>query len=580
MGDMRIMECDEFLTEETFYSEEPEAQIVLGELELEENEVEEIEEILADKDEERLRKYFQAKEDFEYFCKNFVYLELPGGNTLMNPYKPQLELIKTVQDKKYVLVLKSRQIGITTVIQAFIVWLCIFYKNVVVGIISKNASEATDFNRCVITMIDNLPPWIRPKFKKKTEQSFILENGCKCHACTVNPNNPEKTLRGKAVTVLIIDEAAFVNHIDEAYTGIVPALSTNQMQARKANVPYATVVLSTPNKTTGVGKWYYSRYQSSISGTDIFNPYIIHWKDVDEISKDPLWYRNQCELFGNDLKKIEQELELKFLPSGGSFFNEATCLALQDNARKNKPIEIMKIFNGEAWQYYLPIVGNHYIIGVDTATEFGEDKSAIVVLDYRTFTQVWEYQGKLPVTDFCKVVMTAASLYRGTIVIERNSVGNQVMETLSRSDVASMVYAENRKGKVTPGLNIDSMTRPLVIDGLYSYVSGFPETIKSSRLVTELIGLVEKPNGRVEGDKDCRDDLALAYSFCAYVRKYDPVLEIEQNYESMASFQEIMNFNTPHFLAEVTNSNIRDNIKNTPEAYQGWVDILSFYNRE
>jgi len=73
----------------------------------------------------------------------------------------------------------------------------------------------------------------------------------------VNPNAPDKTLRGKALTFLVIDEAAFVHHIDTAWTSLVPALSTSQMQARKANVPYGTVVLSTPNKTVGIGEWYF-----------------------------------------------------------------------------------------------------------------------------------------------------------------------------------------------------------------------------------------------------------------------------------------------------------------------------------
>lgn len=529
----------------------------------------------------KLNDYFECKENFEYFCRNYIQLELPGGNVLMQPYGPQLELIETIQDKKHVIVLKSRQIGITTIIQAYIVWLVTFYKNVVVGIISKNAPEATDFNRTIISMIENLPTWLRPKFKKKTEQTFILENGCKSYASSVNPNNPEKTLRGKAVTLLCLDEASFINHVSDAYTGIVPALSTNQKHARDNGIPYGTIILSTPNKTVGIGKWYYSKYQTAIAGDGIFTPFVIHWRQVKELASDPSWYNTQCQMFDNDPRKIDQELELKFIPAGGSFFPETTCLVLQDSIHKNKPIEISKIFNGEAWKFQNPIPGTYYIMGVDTATEYGQDKSAIVVLNYKTLELVWEYQGKLPVTDFCKIVFAAGSMYPGKIVIERNSVGNQVMESLYRSELVANVYSENRNGKVTNGLNVDSLTRPLISDSMYSYVTQFPESLsKSSRLSLELIGLVQKPSGRVEADTDCHDDLAMALGFCTYVRKYDPPMLLEQVGESMSVLNDVLSMNTEGFLGELTTDAVRTDIKKNPEKFDGWVDILSLYERD
>jgi hypothetical protein len=525
---------------------------------------------------ERLEEYYKCKNDYLYFFKHYIYLELPGGNQLMNPYRKQTDLIKLIHDEKYVLVLKSRQIGISTVIQAYIVWLFIFFRNVVVGVISKNGAEATDFNRFILSMIDNLPGWLKPKFVKRAEQSFILDNGCKCYASTVNPSNPEKTLRGKAVTFLIIDEAAFVSYIDKAYSGIVSALSTNQMHARKANVPFGTVICSTPNKTTGIGKWYFERYQTSISGTDIFKPFRIHWREVDELANDPHWYKSQCELSGNDTNLIEQELELKFLPAEGGFLPEATCIALQNSADKHEPIEILKLFNGEAWVFQKPFQGVHYIIGVDTATEYGLDKSAIVVLNYKTLEQVWEYQGKLSVTDFCRVVHSVANLYRGTIVIERNSVGNQVMETLIRTHLSGMVYSERRKDKITGGLNVDTLTRPLIGEALYTYITQFPETVRSKRLVTELIGLVRKSNGRIEADRGAHDDVALAYSFCAYVRKYDPVLEVVDEYNGdLSNFSEVVEYNLP--VTKITNANIRKMIKESPDDFNGWIDVLQYY---
>jgi hypothetical protein len=281
--------------------------------------------------EKYIEEFLKCRENFEHFCRFYVFLELPGKDQLMNPYRKQLELIDLIERNRYVLVLKSRQIGISTIIQAYAAWLTVFYDNVVVGLISKDGKEATDFARSIRGIIEKLPDWMKPPrgmlgrgFAKRTEQSFILTNGSKVFASTVNPNAPDKTLRGKAITLLVIDEAAFVNHIDTAWTSLVPALSTNQMQARKAGIPFGTVVLSTPNKTVGVGQWYFQRYLSSISKDDIFTPFIIHWRMIKELADDPTWYKTQCSLFDNDPRRIAQELELKFLPAEGSFFEAET----------------------------------------------------------------------------------------------------------------------------------------------------------------------------------------------------------------------------------------------------------------
>ena len=539
-------------------------------------------------------EYANCKKSFDYFCRHYIYIELPGSDLLLQPYIPQSNLISTITRDKMVLVLKSRQIGISTIIQAYCCWLVTFYKNTVVGIISKDGREATDFARTTRGMFDKLPLWMKPKggvqgpgFAKRTEQSFILTNGSKVFASPVNPNAPEKTLRGKAITFLVIDEAAFVTKIEAAWTSMVPALSTNQMHARKNNVPYGTVVLSTPNKTVGVGKWFFDRYTNSINGDGIMKPFIIHWQDVDELANDPLWYKTQCELFENDPKKIQQELELKFLGSVGSFFGEEIIEKLQDCSFD--PIERLKIFNGEIWKFAEPIPNRFYISGVDTAPEHGSDKSAIAIFDYQTMEQVWEYQGKCKVLDFVKVVQVACAQYPGLCVIESNSYGNQVVEHMNNSEFSTMLYKEKRgKNVILPGLSTNSKTRPLMIDSLYSYVTEFTEIVKSKRLALELVGLVTKPSGRIEADNECHDDLGISMALVCYVRKYDPPLLIDTSVSTLVQreFTNILNMNDDISLTNINNAKIMKTIKRNMESgtlesdNQGVIDILKYYGME
>ena len=536
-----------------------------------------------------IEEYLQCRSSFDYFCTHYIFIELPGKDVLLSPYAKQTELIDLIEKRKYVLVLKSRQIGISTIVQAYAAWLATFFSNTVIGVISKDGKEATDFARAVRGMIEKLPDWMKPPrgllgpgFAKRAEQSFIMTNGSKVYASPVNPNRPENTLRGKAITLLIIDEAAFVNHIDAAWTSMVPALSTNQMHARKAGIPYGTVVLSTPNKTIGIGQWYFKRYNKAISNEDIFRPFVIHWKMIPELADDPEWYQTQCALFDNDPKKIAQELELKFLPTEGSFFESSTVEVMQDSV--TKPIQKIKLYNGEIWKFKEREPKTHYIIGVDTAPEHGEDKSAITVWNYHTLEQVWEYQGKCKVLDFVKVIKVAAIEYPGTIVVETTGgYGNQVVEHLNNSEISTMLYKEKRSQNViVPGLSNNAKTRPLIIDALYSYMSEFPESVKSERLALELTGLVSKPNGRVEADVGCHDDLALAAACCMYVRKYDPPLFIDTNEFTVeaGNMKDIMNMNSPNTTTEMTNESILKHVKGNITEKSGFIDIMSMYSKE
>ena len=312
----------------------------------------------------------------------------------------------------------------------------------------------------------------------------------------------------------------------------------------------------------------------------IFKSFIVYWRDIPELANDPEWYKSQCELFDNDSRKIEQELELKFLPSGGSFFDEQTCLKLQNGSKE--PIEVLKLFDGLIWKFENAVPGKHYITGVDTAPEFGEDKSAITVWDYETLDQVWEYQTKCQVKDFVKVVKFAISQYPGTVVIENNSYGNQVMEEVRDSEYSIMMYKERRgEHKIVPGLSNNIKTRPLMIDAMYSYITQYPQMVKSQRLALELIGLVNKNNGRVEADAGCHDDLALTLAFCMYVRKYDPPLFLENNKVAESSFTRIIGMNDDNGNGSFkSNSEIMKHVKeNVFDNESSLVNTLTYINR-
>jgi hypothetical protein len=167
------------------------------------------------------------------------------------------------------------------------------------------------------------------------------------------------------------------------------------------------------------------------------------------------------------------------------------------------------------------------------------------------------------------------------IVVESNSYGNQVVEQLNNSEFSFMIYKEKRgKQTVLPGLSTNTKTRPLMIDALYSYITQYPECVKSERLALELTGLVTKTNGKVEGDTGCHDDLALATSCVFYVRKYDPPMMIDtQEYSTLTNEMANIIAGNSELQSEFSNDAIMKHVKSHINEMGGFVDILSMYDQ-
>jgi hypothetical protein len=481
---------------------------------------------------DKLQEFYKCKNTPIYFIENYIQLELPGQTSYMNMYDPQKTFLTSLLDDHHVIALKSRQIGISTIVQAFISYVFTFYDNVVVGVVSRDGDESTDFCRKVMSMLKYLPDWLRPKFAKDSERTFILDNGCKFYSSQVSLQNPAKLFRGKPVTIAVIDEAAHIDKIDIGFSGFGPSLFKSQQAARDNGVPFGTVIISTPNKTVGIGRWFYQRWIKANERGSIYKPHKIHWKQIRAFADDPMWYKTQCQILENDPIQIAQELELQFTASTNSFFPPEIIDRLNNVAIP--PIAKLTIENNVLNIWEKPDPNKYYLIGVDAASAAGTDFQTVEILDFVTFQQVAEYRSKMRVDIFSKAVDMINKVYsRNLIVVENNSYGNQVVEYLTKVGSSFNVYQQklvNRdtdaKTKYRHGLSTNAQTRPLIMDALFTYVKENPSLVRSQELALELIGLERDAGGRVEAGAGMNDDLCLAIAFCGYVRMYDPPLSV------------------------------------------------------
>lgn len=543
-------------------------------------------------------RFLEYKNDIIKFVEDCIYLPLPGEDTICRLYEPQKKVLRAFLMDHHLVLLKSRQTGFSTLCQILCVYISVFYSNCVMGILSREGSEASDFVRKVQNMIDKLPVWLRPEYKHKSIQSFILTSGVELHSACVSPHNPQSVFRGKSIVFLIIDECSHISHIGESWTAIGPSLSKAQAVAKERGIPFGTILVSTPNRTEGRGKFFYQAWCKTFEEESIFKGFRIHWSEIPDFVNDPEWYRKQCAILHNDPRKIAQELELKFIGSDHTLFPEIVQEKLQNSPIK--PAEVIPLPGKLAIHKFKQINKNtFYLIGVDTASEAGgTDFSAIEVFEYVTMDQVMEFKGKLPVLLFAEYVKLIAKMCpHNIVIIENNSMGDVIRESLFYDpDYEFNVFTTTKKnGEPSYGINTNTNTRPLITDALYHYVCERPEMIKSERLALELLGLTDKVR-RIEADTGGNDDLALALGFICYVRHYCP--------DSLGNVDDPQDHTTTELVEEslalISSMNDPDNplkqqyeqqeyhifkktldryIKNNFEKLGGTTDILSLWQK-
>jgi len=486
------------------------------------------------------KELLTCKKDPLYFISKYIQIEEAGGNIHFPLYPKQADVVTKFLKDHYIIILKSRQIGISTVVQALLVYLVLFHSNTTIGVISRDGPEATDFVRKTKLMVDTLPKFLRPKkYKKETQQSFELTNGSRIISAPVNLTNPDATLRGKTITTLVMDEAAFIRHVSEAYSGMIPAVFKAHQTAKAKHIPYGIIVISTPNRTTGIGEWYFKQWKEAIEHKSIFTPLKIHYSAAPFATKE--WIEQQKKLL-KDPVVIAQELELSFGTSKDALFDDTELvkkLAKTQDPIKTIPVKYfskfgnMNVIGSGDWNIWKePDMKKHYLIGADIASITGACESAIEVTDM-DLVQVAEFSGKLRIKDFEKEILKIAEQYNNsTVIVEANSYGSRTVETLAENpDIASKLFytriTDPKTGKITkilPGLYTTSKTRPLMYEALYWIIAENPERILSDKLALELQGINR------EFKSSTLSDMVMAYAFICYVRKYeDKYLSVELN---------------------------------------------------
>jgi len=181
---------------------------------------------------------------------NIKVYHLLKGLIPFDLYDYQVNTIKLFLSKHFILTLKSRQVGMSTVTQAFCLWCALNYQKYNVLIISAGQRNAQKFLEKIKNMYDLLP---NDNFKLKltTDNKSTLQfaNGSTITALPAT----SQSARGESVNLFVIDEAGFIENIDVVYQACYPTISRAFPKKKDySGKPFGIIIISTPNGVAGI----------------------------------------------------------------------------------------------------------------------------------------------------------------------------------------------------------------------------------------------------------------------------------------------------------------------------------------
>lgn len=449
----------------------------------------------------QIQEIVKCGKDPQYFIDTYVKIQHPiKGLVQFKTFKYQRDCLKEFQEHRYNIVLKSRQLGLSTVSAAYALWLTLFYRDKNILVIATKLPTAINFVKKVKIALDNLPPWlVLPKVKSETKSEISFDNGSQVKAVP----NSEDAGRSEALSLLIVDECAHIERFAEVYAALQPTLSMGG----------SAIIISTPNGTVGKGKKYYEIWTEAEAGQNDYNPIRLEWHVHPE--HDKKWFEEQKRQL-NDPKKVAQELLCDFATSGDTYLQPSDLNWVRDCIRE----PIHKECDGKLWFWEMPNSECRYIISSDVARGDAHDYSTFHVINYDECTIVAEFMGKLPPDRLGELLISWGTKYNNAVIIpEKNTFGYMTNIKL-KDEGYKYVYYKNQKRDLfepynehpeneVPGFDTQAKIRAQILSKLEEVIRNKTLNLYSRRLYEQL-HTFEWTNGKVQASKSNSDDLVMS----------------------------------------------------------------------
>jgi hypothetical protein len=465
---------------------------------------------------ELVQEIIKSGKDPNYFIHNYAKISHPvRGLIPFKTYDFQKELLEDFNDHRFNVILKARQMGVTTIMAAYISWLMLFHRDKNILVMATKFQTASTLVKKVKAIIKSLPEWIRlTNISVDNRTSFELANGSQIKAASTAFDAG----RSEALSLLVIDEAAHVEGLDELWTGLSPTISTGGR----------CIVASTPN---GVGNWFHQTYIEAEQDLNAFNSVKILWDRHPD--RDPEWFDEETKNMSQ--RQIAQEYQCNFNASGETVVHPDDIKRISEDVCE--PIYKTGFDrNFWIWKEHDPTCS--YLLSADVARGDGKDYSVFHVVNLNTMEIVAEYQGKPTPDIYSEFLFNIGKEYGDCmIVVENNNIGYTVVEKLKELGYSNVYhsikssheyieqFAAEGRNDCVPGFTTSGKTRPMIIAKLEEFIRNKVIKIYSARLLNEIKTFVWTGN-KPEAMRGYNDDLTMALAIACWVR--DTALTVNQ----------------------------------------------------
>lgn len=235
--------------------------------------------------------------DAVYFLKNYFYIQHPiTGKILFNLYPFQEKLVEAILTNDYIIINKSRQMGISTLMLGIALWKSLFSVQRILIATTKQAVSINQLNKLHYAY-ENLPYWFKHSYQLRDKSKNYLDfsNGSRIMVRPVHRN----AVVSETLDAVYVDECAWISDMEEFYCATRPTLTQTNGQF---------VVMSSPNK---VGNWFANTFFHAQHAMNVFKPIELPWHVHPD--RDEKWMERMKQYDTED--EISENYNCVFLPN-------------------------------------------------------------------------------------------------------------------------------------------------------------------------------------------------------------------------------------------------------------------------
>lgn len=447
----------------------------------------------------RERKRLQT--DFPYFCEKYIKIQTKrDGIQPLKLRKYQLRLwkmIKETQDNNLpvrILILKSRQLGFSTMMQAYMFWKTIMAPNSGCLTVAQDTDTSAELFSKIEFAFENLPDFLRSPLEQARDTSkrgkqlaFGRPLNSKFHVRTSGAKNLG---RGFTFQRMHLSEFAFWDGAENKLYGLMQALGKH---------PGTECFIETT--ANGLSTHHHKLWKRAGEGESTWQQFFVGWNEDPDchltapkhfhpkqeerqlkkrygLTNDQIYWRrvtieDECD---GDEEKFRQEYPLNdieaFIASGNPYIGPEALKGIELGVKKPMAWGKIELIDGQPkiiggctdeynpgegfinqgydpdkawwWIWKKPIPGIPYAIGADIAGGTSKDFSAAHVMNMMSGEVVATFRGKLDPDEFAYQLRWMGLTYNVAMIApEKNGEGRATVLKLQKDLAYPRLFYHN-----------------------------------------------------------------------------------------------------------------------------------------